>query len=342
VLSGREWRGEWRNRKKNGKIFWESAAVSPIVDQTGNILHLLAVSEDITERRQIESELRQAQKLEGIGQLAAGIAHEINTPTQFVTDNLTFLRDSWDTTSKLVELYRGAIRKHQQGMSLGTIAEIAEAEQTGDLEFIAEEVPRAIAQGLDGARRVADIVRAMKEFSHPDSAEKTAADLNKGIASTITVARNEWKYVAEVVTNFDETLPPVICYPGEVNQVILNLLVNAAQSIKEKEREGKKGKITVCTRMGGEFAEIAITDTGVGIAEEIQSRVYEPFFTTKEVGKGSGQGLTFAHSVIVKKHHGKLWFETELGRGTTFVIQLPIETKDIEKETDDEASSVCG
>jgi signal transduction histidine kinase len=182
----------------------------------------------------------------------------------------------------------------------------------------------------------------MKEFSHPDSAEKTAADLNKGIASTITVARNEWKYVAEVVTNFDETLPPVICYPGEVNQVILNLLVNAAQSIKEKEREGKKGKITVCTRMGGEFAEIAITDTGVGIAEEIQSRVYEPFFTTKEVGKGSGQGLTFAHSVIVKKHHGKLWFETELGRGTTFVIQLPIETKDIEKETDDEASSVCG
>ena len=201
---------------------------------------------------------------------------------------------------------------------------IAEGEQLGDLEFIAEEVPRAIAEGLDGARRVANIVRAMKDFSHPDSDDKTETDLNKGIASTITVARNEWKYVADVTTIFDDTLPPVVCYPGEVNQVILNVIVNAAHSIKEKVKDGDKGTITVITRKRDQSVEIAISDTGMGIPESIQSRIYEPFFTTKDVGKGTGQGLSFAHSVVVKKHQGKIWFETEPGCGTTFFIQLPI------------------
>jgi signal transduction histidine kinase len=164
----------------------------------------------------------------------------------------------------------------------------------------------------------------MKEFSHPDSADQTQTDLNKGITSTITVARNEWKYVAEIVMNLDEFLPHVACYPGEVNQVILNLIVNAAHAIKDKVKDGEKGTITVSSRVQGEFAEIAVADTGMGIPEEIQGRVYEPFFTTKEVGKGTGQGLSFAYSVIVKKHVGKLWFETEAGRGTTFFIQLPL------------------
>jgi PAS domain S-box-containing protein len=342
VLSGKEWRGEFQNRKKNGEIFWESAAINPIVDQTGKIVHILAVTENITERRQMESDLRQAQKLEGIGQLAAGIAHEINTPTQFVTDNLTFLQESWETTFQLVELYRTAMREQTRLVSPTLVAQLAEAERKADLEFISEEVPRAIAQSLDGARRVANIVRAMKEFSHPDSADKTEADINKGVASTIAVARNEWKYVAEVITNFDDALPPVFCYPGEVNQVILNLIVNAAHSIKEKIIEGQKGEITVCTHLRGRFAEISITDTGMGIPEEIRNRVYEPFFTTKEVGKGTGQGLAFAHSVIVKKHQGKLWFETEPGRGTTFFLQVPIGTDQIAKETDAEAAVVRG
>jgi PAS domain S-box-containing protein len=332
VLSGKEWRGEFRSRKKSGEIFWESAAITPIVDQAGHIIRILAVKEDTTERRRLESELRQAQKLEGIGQLAAGIAHEINTPAQFVTDNLTFLKESWTTISKLVELYRAAILEYMPKASPATAAGLAEAERTGDLEFIAEEVPRAIAQSLDGARRVASIVQAMKEFSHPDSAEKTEADLNKGVSSTLTVARNEWRPVAEMVTDFDDALPPMVCYPGEVNQVILNLVVNAAHSIKERVKDGEKGKITVCTRLRGRFAEIAVTDTGMGIPEEIQNRVYEPFFTTKEVGKGTGQGLAFAHSVIVKKHQGKLWFETEPGRGTTFFIQLPIVQEGVEME----------
>jgi len=328
IRGGKEWRGELCNKKKNGELFWESAVISPIIDQHGKISHYLSVKEDITERRKLEAELRQAQKLEGIGQLAAGIAHEINTPTQFVTDNITFFQDSWAGISELIEKYRKADREYLEKASPAAAAELREAEGKLDLDFITEEIPHAIAQSLDGARRVANIVRAMKEFSHPDSADKTGTDLNKAIESTITVARNEWKYVAEMATEFDESLPPVVCYAGEVNQVILNLVVNAAHAIRDKVQGNEKGKITIRSRNCGWCAEIAVSDTGMGIPEEIQSRIYEPFFTTKEVGKGTGQGLALAYSVIVKKHQGKLWFETETGKGTTFFIQIPLQTAD--------------
>lgn len=325
IVQGEEWHGEFQSMKKNGEIFWESAAITPIFDQTGSIAHFLAIEEDITERRAMESELRQAQKLEGIGQLAAGIAHEINTPTQFVMDNLTFLNDSWKSIFELLQRYQAVIGDHRSEMPPGVEDEFKKAEQKADLEFIAEEVPRALSQSLDGARRVANIVRAMKEFSHPDSVEKTETDLNKSIMSTITVARNEWKYVAEMVLDLDEGLPLITCYPGEMNQVILNLVVNAAHAIKEKTKGVGKGTITVSTRIRGDSVEIAISDTGMGIPEEIRTRVYEPFFTTKEVGKGTGQGLALAHSVVIKKHQGKIWFETEVGSGTTFFIHLPID-----------------
>lgn len=280
---------------------------------------------DTTERNDLESQLRQAQKLEGIGQLAAGIAHEINTPIQFVTDNLTFLRDSWKATCELLERYRATIRNAAQApLAAEVVAELGEADRKCDLDFIVAEVPRAIEQSLDGTSRVAKIVRAMKEFSHPDSDDKTAADLNRTIDSTITVGRNEWKYIAEIVTDFDETLPPVVCYPSDINQVILNLLVNAAHAIKENLAEGEMGRITVRTRRCGEFAEISVADTGTGIPEAIRARIFDPFFTTKQVGKGTGQGLSLAHTLVVKKHLGKIWFETEMGRGTTFFVELPI------------------
>ena len=262
--------------------------------------------------------------MEGIGQLAAGIAHEINTPTQFVMDNLTFLKDSWKSAFELMQRYRSAVHDTGSQLQPELQAELQKAEQSCDLEFIVEEVPRAIEQSLDGALRVAKIVRAMKEFSHPDSAEKTATDLNKAIESTITVARNEWKYVSDVVKEFDEQLPPVVCYPGDINQVVLNLLVNAAHAIKDKVKDGQKGKITVRTRVAGESVEISVADTGSGIPEDIRNRVFDPFFTTKEVGKGTGQGLALAYTVVVKKHAGKIWFETEIGKGTTFFITLPV------------------
>lgn len=338
-----KWSVFWKQCKSRGSMTFETqhktkeGRVFP-VEVTANYLEFdgqeysFAFARDITERRALEGQLRQAQKLEGIGQLAAGIAHEINTPTQFVTDNLTFLRDSWKAAHELLELYRKVIGDAGAALPPGKVAELKQAEQSCDLDFIAAEVPRAIDQGLDGAHRVAKIVRAMKEFSHPDSADKTATNLNQAIESTITVARNEWKYVAEIATEFAESLPPVVCYSGDINQVILNLVVNAAHAIKEAIKDGEKGRITVRTRKRDEYAEISISDTGTGIPEAIRTRVFEPFFTTKEVGKGTGQGLALAHSVVVKKHRGRIWFETEMGRGSTFFIDLPINEDDHSKE----------
>jgi len=329
------WTAFWQEIKTRGSMTLETVheakdgKVFP-VEVTANYLQLedqefvLSFVRDITRRNTLENQLRHAQKLESVGQLAAGIAHEINTPTQFVTDNLSFLRDSWQALDGLMKLYRSAIKNAADLLPPDVTSALERAAQDCDLDFIAVEVPRAIDQSLDGARRVAQIVRAMKEFSHPDSADKTAADLNRSIESTITVARNEWKYVAEIATDFDATLPPVMCYPSDINQVILNLLVNAAHAIKEKATEGEMGRITVRTRRRDEFAQIEVTDTGTGVPEAIRTRIFDPFFTTKEVGKGSGQGLALAHTVVVKKHSGKIWFDTEIGRGTTFFIDLPI------------------
>jgi PAS domain S-box-containing protein len=318
IRDGREWRGEFRNRRKNGELFWEAATISPIVDANGTICNFLAVKEDITERLALETELRQAQKLEAIGQLAAGIAHEINTPIQFVADNLTFLDDACSSIFALLALCQAALRE------LSAATQVDEAAARCDLEFLREEVPRAIDQSLDGARRVATIIRAMKEFSHPDLTGRRQFDLNRGIASTITIARNEWKYVAEMVTDFDPDLPPLVCIPGDINQVVLNLIVNSACAIRDLPGRSEKGQITVRTSRRGTWAEIAVSDTGVGIPENIQGRIFEPFFTTRKVGSGTGQGLAMAHTVIVRKHGGKIWFATEPGRGTTFFVQLPI------------------
>ncbi|HXJ87776.1 MAG TPA: ATP-binding protein [Candidatus Binatia bacterium] len=316
---------EAQQRHKEGRIF-------PI-EVTANRLefdgqeYLFAFTRDISQRRMIQGQLQQAQKMESIGQLAAGIAHEINTPTQFVRDNLTFLRDSWKCIREMLDLYRSFIRDHATPAPGSRNEAIQQAEHKCDFEFILTEAPRAIEQGLDGVRRVAEIVRAMKAFSHPDSAEKTSCNLNQTIQSTITVARNEWKYVADVVTDFDDSLPPVVCYPGDINQVVLNLLVNAAHAIQDRLKDSK-GLIQVRTRKEGDLAVISITDNGTGVAEEIRSRIFDPFFTTKEVGKGTGQGLSMAYAIVVKRHGGKLHFKSEVGRGTTFFIEIPIDACD--------------
>ncbi len=187
-------------------------------------------------------------------------------------------------------------------------------------------MPTALRQSLEGVDRVATIVRAMKEFSHPGTLQKQEVNINHGIRNTITVSRNEWKYVAEIETDLDETLPAVPCLPGELNQVILNLIVNAAHAIRDRTGgDGTKGTIRVTTRRADDWVEIRVTDDGAGIPAAIRDRVFEPFFTTKEVGKGTGQGLTIAHAVITKKHGGTLTFETEEGRGTTFIIRLPLD-----------------
>ena len=286
----------------------------------------LITGADITERKVLEDQLRQAQKLEAIGQLAAGIAHEINTPAQFVGDNAKFLQETWPSVNKILGL---CVRLHEESLTGSvaphTIAELSRCTEQADLTYILREVPQATAQALEGVQRISKIVKAMKEFSHPGSEGKCVIDMNRAIETTIAVARNEWKYVADVQTCFADNLPPVICLAGEFNQVILNLLINAAHAIADvvKAGSGTKGTITISTRCEGAWVEVQIHDTGAGVPEDIRARIFEPFFTTKEVGKGTGQGLALAHTVIVKKHDGQIWFESEIGKGTTFFLRLP-------------------
>lgn len=330
------WQSFWQELKKQGSMHFETEQknkdghVFPI-EITANYLefdgqeYLFAFTRDISERRMIQAQLQHAQKMESIGQLAAGIAHEINTPTQFVSDNLTFLRDSCSSVKELIELYRSAIRDNSGVSSPALVNTIQQAESTCDLDFIMTEVPRAIEQALDGTGRVAKIVLAMKEFSHPGSDEKQPADINRAILTSLTVSHNEWKYVAEAETVLQPDLQPVPCHVGELNQVLLNLLINSAHAIAEVVGDGshKRGKITIRTTQDSQFTTITVQDTGAGIRPEIQARVFDPFFTTKGVGGGTGQGLSLAYNTIVKKHGGKIWFDTEIGKGTTFFVQLP-------------------
>ena len=279
----------------------------------------------------MEIQLRHAQKLESIGQLASGIAHEINTPTQYIGDNTRFVRDACGDLFKLVvEQGRLFTAARAGAVPVELLDSVEAAAKLADVEYLTVEVPRALEQSLEGVGRVTKIVRAMKEFSHPGSTEKTPTALNNAIESTVTICRAEWKYVAELVTEFDAALPPVPVLPGEFNQIILIIVVNAAHAITDVVGDGGKGKgtITLSTRRDGMWAEIRIRDTGTGIPEKAREKIFEPFFTTKGVGKGTGQGLAIAHSVVVGKHGGTIHFETESGKGTTFVIRLPLVAND--------------
>lgn len=325
---------EYRMRHKDGSWRTLESHAGVIRNSQGEIENLLIVARDITARKKAEKEremmeiqLRHAQKLESIGQLAAGIAHEINTPTQYIGDNLRFLQEAFADLKELFVQYGKLVEGAKANtMNPATLLEAEAAAKKADLEYLAAEIPKALQQSLEGVDRVAKIVQAMKQFSHPGSEDRMAVDLNKAIESTVTVTHNEWKFVANLVTDMDPALPVVQCFPGEFNQVILNLIVNAAHAIADKMGEGSQGKgtITVSTRHCGEWVEIRISDTGTGIPEKARGRVFEPFFTTKPVGKGTGQGLAIAHSVIVDKHGGRIDFETETGVGTTFVIRLPV------------------
>ena len=320
-------RHEYRFQHKDGSYRWMYEESKLVCTAAGKPLEIVGYWLDITERKHAEIELGQARKLEAVGQLAAGIAHEINTPTQFVGDNITFLQDALHDIFELQEQQARLLKAAKTGKVSKDIIEAVESTAKGsDIEYLAEEIPKAVEQSLDGVDRISKIVRAMKEFSHPGATGMTDSDINEAIDTTITVTRNEWKYVAEMKTELDPSLPPVPCLVSEFNQVILNLIINAAQAIGDVVGDGKDGlgTITVGTAHHDNWAEIRVSDTGKGIPKGIMDRIFEPFFTTKDVGKGSGQGLAIARSVIMNKHHGQLSFETEEGKGTTFVVRLPL------------------
>jgi PAS domain S-box-containing protein len=279
---------------------------------------------DVTDHLQDEVELRHAQKLEAVGRLAAGIAHEVNTPVQFVGDNLQFLDDAFDSLVTLLGKYRSSLSPDSE---IRTWAErqafLSSAEVDGEAEYYEQEIPKAVAEAREGAQRIASIVRAMKAFGHPDAAEQQATDLNEAVRNTVIVARNEYKYIADVELELAE-LPAVVCHGGDVNQALLNLIVNAAHAIHDMVGDsGGRGRITVRTALDEGAVVISVADTGPGIPESIRHRVFEPFFTTKEVGRGTGQGLALVRAVA-DRHNGQISFETG-EHGTTFHLRVPVE-----------------
>jgi PAS domain S-box-containing protein len=345
VLRGTTVSLEVEARRKDQTTFCVGMTMTPIRTARRGVSHYLSVGADITtrlaqeraqrelqerlydemqERERMAIELRLAQKLESVGRLAAGIAHEINTPIQYVGDSVSFLQSAESDLGKLRTEYRRAIGRltdHEPAQAV--LPELEALESNLDLEFLSQEIPRAFERTLEGVERVAAIVRAMKEFAHPDSAQHEYADLNRALTTTLTVARTEYKYHAEVETRFG-ALPQVNCNVGELNQVFLNLIVNAAHALAESGKDASTGRITIVTAAARDQVTISITDNGCGIPQENLDKVFDPFFTTKPVGRGTGQGLAIARSIIAEKHGGRIDVHSVVGRGTTFTLHLPV------------------
>lgn len=287
------------------------------------------------ERNLLERQLYQAQKLESIGMLAAGIAHEINTPVQFVGDNAKFIFSALDKIQGLTNRYKELLGQLESLDPKQLADAMQQAEKEADLTFLKEEIPNAVAQTREGLERVTQIAAALRDFSYMgNDTRPEPADINAAIETTITISRNEWKYVAGIQTHLDHSLPLVECYPGDIKQVLIILITNAAQAIKETARaelkngEPEKGTITIGTRLDSDHVEIRVADTGAGIPASVQPRIFDPFFTTKKPGEGTGQGLSIAYTAIVKKHGGEMTFQTEEGKGTEFLVRIPVRSND--------------
>ena len=319
---------EIRYLDQKGQEEFLCLTVSPIIKEPGTQPGILLLGTSMTKQKALEAQLAITQKMESIGHLAAGVAHEINTPIHYVAENVRFLKESFQDLHGLLDAYSRYLETSQANNLNGDAAAVVrEKVHEVDVEFLLTEIPVVLDQTMEGTTRVADIVQAMKELSHPGTGEKSAVDLNRAIRNAITVGTNEWKDIAEVVTDLDPSLPHVSGFLGELNQVLLNLIVNATHAIAEKNQAGTNGKgaISIDTRRDGDWVELRVRDTGCGIPESNRARVFDPFFTTKEVGKGTGQGLALVHTIIVQKHAGTITFESELGNGTTFIVRLPLD-----------------
>jgi PAS domain S-box-containing protein len=331
---GEVWSGRLVNRCKDGSLIQVDATIVPIKDERGRVVNFVGMEADMTERLALEGQLLQSQKLEAIGQLAAGIAHEINTPLQFVANNLTFIRESCDGALDVVrECLRLRAAAGDVVADAGTVPALPGALdgllEEMDADYVLKETGPAFSDTEDGLKRMAEIVSAMRDFSHPGQKERIPTDVNQALRNTLTVSRNAWKHVAEVDTELDESLPRVPCLVGELNQALLNIIINASQAIAGANgADGEPGRITVRTRAEGEWVRIEIQDSGPGISPEIRDRIFDPFFTTKEVGVGTGQGLAITRSIIVDKHGGEISVRSEPGQGATFVVRLPVNVEE--------------
>ena len=281
----------------------------------------LALAEQSRMRERMEAELRLSQKLEAVGQLAAGIAHEINTPIQYVADNLQFLRDA---TISLSEMASGMLQAAAAARCAATaplIDQLTQLATAHELDYLSREIPHSLDSVRDGVSRIAKIVRAMKELAHPGPREATPVDLPRALQNALEVTAASYRYVADVETQF-APMPPVVCFGSDLNQVFLNLIVNAAHAIEDKH--AGRGRLRVSAKVEGEDAVVAISDTGAGIPEANHDRIFDAFFTTKEVGRGTGQGLAISRSIVVDRHGGSLTFDSQVGVGTTFYVRIPL------------------
>lgn len=309
-----------------GELTFDVSTV-PLLNAEGEVIGVLDVAVDLTDHLRLESQLRRAQKLESIGQLAAGVAHEINTPAQYVTDNLRFLKTSFaDLNGVVKRASHLADAAAEAGMLPTEVEALQRQREAADLDFLNEEIPRSFEQTLDGMRRVTEIVGAMKEFAHPGNKFKEKADLNEAVRSTVVVCRSRWRYVAELTMDLAPDLPVVPCFLGDINQVLLNLIVNAADAIEDRPDRGSDelGLIHISSTWDDAGVSIAVQDTGGGIPADIEERIFDPFFTTKEVGRGTGQGLALSYDMIVHKHGGTIDVCSRQGEGTTFTITVPL------------------
>ncbi|WP_158222759.1 ATP-binding protein [Rhodopirellula sp. MGV] len=311
-------------------------SVFPVIDAANSHSRLI-LANDVTLQKKLQSQLDQAQRLESVGQLAAGVAHEINTPMQYIGDNIRYVEKTLSRFNSLLEclpdLIDESISDDEIIARRKTLAKDITAKKLG---YWLTQLPEALSDSIQGVDAVAKIVSAMKELSHPGTAEKSYIDLNHILQSTITVARNEWKHIADVQTNFSTDMPDLLAFPSELNQAFLNIIVNAIHAIQDRIAcTGiERGKIEISTSHDANNAVVVIADNGGGIPSEIRDRVFEPFFTTKDVGKGTGQGLALARAVVVNKHAGELTFDVREGEGTTFYIRLPFIADDEANELD--------
>jgi PAS domain S-box-containing protein len=348
LRAGRIFKYEDKMTRKDGRTVWLGISIHPLFNRSGNLTHTVIVGADITvrlaeiqkrqalqdelmeemkRRERLSVELQLAQKLESVGRLAAGIAHEINTPIQYVANSVDFLRSVHEDMNSLLMDWETAIGTTESDPALH--ARLAALQTRYDMGFIREEAPRAFERTFEGVQRVTNIVKAMKEFAHPDSHEQSPADVNRAIETTLLVASNEYRYLATVSAEWGD-LPQVVCNIGELNQVFLNLIVNAAHAIADAGKDLTTGEIKLRTESDGNHVLIRISDNGCGVAPENLSKLYDPFFTTKEVGRGSGQGLAIAHSIVVDKHQGEIRVASTPGQGTEFTLRLPVNGRTVE------------
>ena len=325
---GESWSGRLVVDRKDGGHYRSRCIAAPLLDSAGLIAGFRFFSWDTSDEARMEAQLGHLQKMEAIGEMASGIAHEINTPIQYIGDNIQFLREATEGMMRLAEASSAACEAGRSApISPDMLESLTALHHEIDWDFLKEEIPLAIEQAMEGRDRVAAIVRAMKEFAHPGDEELTPVDVNRAIENTLVVSRGEWKHVAEVSLDLAPDLPPVPCFPGSFNQVLLNLVVNASHAIADTRdgHNGTSGLITISSALRGTWVEIVIGDNGSGIPPGIVSRIFEPFFTTKDVGKGTGQGLALTHAVIVDRMKGKIEVDSAPGQGTRFILTLPLE-----------------